>query len=409
VPPSVLVPSDYHEAIRARAAAVGIKHVHLFAFRDLDDPTGGGAEEHAAQVCAHLALAGLDVTMHTGRVPGEPRETTRDGYRVVRRGGHLGVFACSPIDELMGKMGPCDGLIEVFHGTPFFAPLWSRKPQIGLVHHVHLGTWDMLLPGPLGRIGEFLERHAVPIVYRNRALVTAAHSARDEIIEHYRARPERVAIAHHGIDPRFSPGGSRADHPLSVTVARMMPQKGIDDLLPALVDVRARVPEFEAVIVGDGPHRDRLEQKARALGGGDWLRFVGRVTDDELVDWYRRAWVVVSASRREGFGLTLTEAAACATPVVATRIPGHLDAVADGVSGLLAGNMRELADAVVTVLEQPQLRERLREGALEHASQFSWEASTAALFGALCDEAERLEREARPSRGGWLRRRRLRR
>lgn len=395
--------------MRARAAAVGMKHVHLFAFRDLDDPTGGGAEEHAAQVCAHLALAGLDVTMHTGRVDGAPSEVTRDGYRVIRRGGHLGVFAFSPVDELMGRMGPCDGLIEVFHGTPFFAPLWSRKPQIGLVHHVHLGTWDMLLPGPLGRIGEFFERYAVPIVYRNRALVTAALSARDEIVEHYRARPERIAIAHHGIDPRFAPGGRRSARPLVVTVARMMPQKGIDDLLPALVEIRSRVPDVEAVIVGDGPHRDRLEAKAARLGGGDWLRFVGRVSDDDLVEWYRRAWVVASASKREGFGLTLTEAAACGTPVVATRIPGHLDAVDDGHSGLLVGNMRELADAVVALLEQEQWRDSLSVGALEHAAQFTWEASTAALFDALCDEAERLEQtRGASSRTRWRGRHRRR-
>jgi glycosyltransferase involved in cell wall biosynthesis len=376
--------------MRARAAEAGIKHVHLFAFRDLDDPTGGGAEEHAAQVCAHLALAGLDVTMHTGRVEGAPREVTRDGYRVLRRGGRLGVFAMSPFDEITGRMGPCDGLIEVFHGVPFFAPLWSRKPQIGLVHHVHLGTWDMLLPGPLGRVGEFFERHAVPIVYRKRALVTAALSARDEIVEHYRVAPERIDIAYHGIDPRFTTGGSRSPRPLVVTVARMMPQKGLDDLLPALVDVRARVPDVEAVIVGDGPHRARLEAKAAALGAGDWLRFVGRVSDDELVSWYQQAWVVTSASKREGFGLTLTEANACGTPVVATRIPGHLDAVDEGRSGLLVDNLTELADAVVALLNDPDRRNELSAGALAHAARFTWEGSTAALFGALCDEADRL-------------------
>jgi glycosyltransferase involved in cell wall biosynthesis len=393
--------------MRARAAAAGIKHVHLFAFRDLDDPTGGGAEENAAQVCAHLALAGLDVTMHTGRVEGAPTEVTRDGYRVIRRGGHLGVFAMSPIDELTGRMGPCDALIEVFHGTPFFAPLWSRRPQVGLVHHVHLGTWDMLLPGPLGRVGEFLERHAVPIVYRRRALVAVAHSTRDEIVEHYRADPKRVAVACNGVDPRFTPGGERWPRPLVLTVARMMPQKGLDDLLPALVDIHARVPAAEAVIIGDGPHRDRLEAKAAALGAGDWLRFVGRVSDDELVSWYQRAWVVTSASKREGFGLTLTEAAACATPVVATRIPGHLDAVDDGHSGLLVDDMHGLTDAVVALLEQPHWREQLSAGALAHAAQFTWEASTAALFDALCDEAERLESAAGSSRG-WLRRLRRR-
>jgi len=376
--------------MRARAAAAGVHRVHLFAFRDLDDPTGGGAEEHAAQVCAHLALAGLDVTMHTGRVKGAPAQITRDGYRVLRRGGRLGVFAAAPFDEITRRMGPCDGLIEVFHGVPFFAPLWSRKPQIGLVHHVHLGTWDMLLPGPLGRVGEFFERHAVPIVYRKRALVTAAPSALDEIVEHYRADPSRIAIAYHGVDPRFSTGGQRWPRPLVLAVARMMPQKGIDDLLPVLVNVRSRVPDVEVVIIGDGPHRERLEARATSLGGGDWLRFVGRVSDDELVEWYQRAWVVTSASKREGFGLTLTEAAACGTPVVATRIAGHIDAVADGHSGLLVGSPAEMTDAIVGLLGDPDWRDALSAGALEFAASFTWEASTASLFDALCDEADRL-------------------
>ena len=172
----------------------------------------------------------------------------------------------------------------------------------------------------------------------------------------------------------------------------MMPQKGLEDLLPALADVRERVPDAEAVIIGDGPHRERLEARAASLGATDWLRFVGRVSDDELVAWYQRAWVVTSASKREGFGLTLTEAAACGTPVVATRIPGHIDAVDEGRSGLLVDNMTELTDAVVALLGDSSRRNALGAGALKHASKFTWEASTAAMFGALCDEADRLHR-----------------
>ena len=177
-----------------------------------------------------------------------------------------------------------------------------------------------------------------------------------------------------------------------LAVARMMPQKGIDDLLPALVNVRARVPDVEVVIVGDGPHRERLEEKAVSLGTADWLRFVGRVSADELVAWYQRAWVVTSASKREGFGLTLTEAAACGTPVVATRIPGHIDSVDEGRSGVLVADMVELTDAVVDLLNDAPRRCKLGAGALAFASKFTWEASTASLFGALCDEADRLKR-----------------
>jgi glycosyltransferase involved in cell wall biosynthesis len=372
----------------ARADASGMRRIHVFAFRDRDDPEAGGSEEHASQVCRQLVLAGREVTLHTGRVEGAAAEMIRDGFRVVRHGGRLGVFATSVLDERRGRLGPADGLIEIFHGVPFFAPLWSRRPQIGVVHHVHLGTWDLLLPGPLGRIGHAVERFLVPMVYRRRALVTAAASARDEIVAHYRADPDRIAVAPHGIDPRFSPGGRRSDVPLVVAVARLMPQKGVDELIDALVEARRRIPDMTATIVGDGPHRASLEAKAAAIAG-PWLRFAGRVGDDELVDWYRSAWVVASASKREGFGLTLTEAAACGTPVVASRIPGHVDALAHGVSGLLADSTADLAAKVAEVLGDQALRDRLVAGALAHATRFTWEESAATLLEALCDEADR--------------------
>jgi len=376
--------------MRQRAERSGVRHIHVFAFRDRDAPDAGGSEEHAYWVCSHFAQAGLEVTLHTARVKGQPGDVRRDGFRVVRRGGRLSVFATSVIDERSGRLGPCDAIIDIFHGAPFFAPLWARRvPQIGVVHHVHLGTWHWVLPGPLGRVGHAVEQHLLPLVYRNRTLVTAAPSARDEILEHYRAHPDRVAVVPHGVAPRFSPGGERWPRPLIVALGRFMPQKGFEDLLPVLADVRRRVPDVEAVLIGDGPLRSMLDDQARELGATGWLRFAGRVDDHEVVDWYRRAWVATSASRREGFGLTLTEAAACATPVVATRIPGHVDALDDGTSGILAGGRDDMADALTRILTDAELRAHLGKGARKHAARFSWEDSAAGLLDELCAEADR--------------------
>jgi glycosyltransferase involved in cell wall biosynthesis len=87
--------------------------------------------------------------------------------------------------------------------------------------------------------------------------------------------------------------------------------------------------------------------------------------------------------------MTLTEAAACGTPVVATRIAGHLDAVAEGRSGLLADDDAELAQHLTAVASDAELRDRLAEGALAHSTQFTWEATARAILTALAEEAER--------------------
>ncbi|QGG95355.1 glycosyltransferase family 4 protein [Actinomarinicola tropica] len=373
----------------ATADAAGLRRIHIATFRDRDHPEAGGSEEHATQVAHHLHLAGLEIVHHTGAVPGGPAELDRDGVRVVRRGGRLGVFATTVVDELSGRLGPRDGLVEVFHGVPFFSPLWARGPRVALIHHVHLGTWHHLLPFPGDRVGDAIERHVVPLLYRRATVVTAAASARDEIVDELRLPARNISVVPHGIDPRFRPGGSRSARPRVVAVARMMPQKGLADLVPILAAVRRRVPDLEAVIVGDGPQRPEIEQLRRDHDAEDWLELAGRVDDDELVVQYQQAWVAVSASHREGFGLTLTEAAACGTPAVATRIPGHVDAIAEGRSGRLAEGPDEMADALVSILTDPAERAALSRGALEWASSFTWAHSAAGVLDALVADARR--------------------
>jgi glycosyltransferase involved in cell wall biosynthesis len=107
------------------------------------------------------------------------------------------------------------------------------------------------------------------------------------------------------------------------------------------------------------------------------------VSDEDLVDLYRRAWVVVSTSVREGWGMTITEAGACGTPSVAIRIAGPEDAIADGVSGLLVGTVQEVASAVEGLLADADLRTRLATGAQRLAQRFSWDETALRTFAVL--------------------------
>lgn len=378
-----------HSQMAETAAAAGISRIHMVCWRDLDHPEAGGAEEHTTQIGRHLVLAGLEVVHHTGELPSGPDEIERDGIRVVRRGGRVGVFATSVTDELRGRLGERDAMIDVFHGVPFFTPLWARGPRVAMIHHVHLGTWHHLLPPPADRVGHLVEQHVVPRLYRNESVVTIAESTKREIVEGLRLPASNVRVVPNGIDARFRPGGARHPRPLVVAVARMMPQKGLTDLIPILAAVRQRVPDLEAVIIGDGPQRAELEALARDHDTTEWLAMPGRLSDEELVAWYQRAWLAVSSSRREGFGLTLTEAAACGTPVVASRISGHVDAVVEGRTGHLVDTPEEFADVVVDLLGDDARRAALSASALETAASFTWDATAAAVLDALCEDARR--------------------
>ena len=97
----------------------------------------------------------------------------------------------------------------------------------------------------------------------------------------------------------------------------------------------------------------------RAKFTPDWVLLPGRIGASALVDLYRRAWVLASASVHEGWGMTVTEAAACGTPAVATRIAGHSDAIVDGSTGLLVEDAAGLAYALDRVLGDDTLRARL--------------------------------------------------
>lgn len=387
----------------------GLTRVHFLAWRDLADPEAGGSEVHADKVAAAWAAAGLDVTMRTAAAAGQRTYGKRNGYSVVRKAGRYSVFPRTAVSGALGRTGPRDGLVEIWNGMPFLSPLWAHCPRIVFLHHVHAEMWRMVLPPHLARVGEAMEFRLAPPLYKRTQIVTLSESSREEIHELLGLPLENVHVVPPGIDPAYSPapgpdgrpgpaGSGKSERPLVVAVGRLVPVKRVDRLIDALLAAKRRVPALEATIVGEGYEREALEAQIRAAGAEDWLTLPGRVSDAELVALYRRAWLVTSASAREGWGMTLTEAAACGTPSVVTDIAGHRDAVARDLSGLLVPEPPDLAGTIVDVLTDEALRRRLTEGALTHAARFTWNATARDTLAVLADEAER--RRAR-GRGSW--------
>lgn len=375
------------------AAEAGLRRVSMLAWRDLDDPEAGGSEVHASTVASLWAEAGIEVTMRTSYAAGRPPMGWRDGYRVIRKAGRYLVFPRAAFSEMMGWHGGRDGLVEIWNGMPFFSPLWARTPHITFLHHVHAEMWDMTLPPRLARLGRLVEHRIAPPIYRRTPIVTLSASSKHELVTELGFRERLVHVVPPGVEPRFAPGGTRSPRPLVVAVGRLVPVKRFELLVDALAQARREVPDLEAVIVGEGYRRDEIEARIRDHGAEGWISLPGRIADDELVALYRRAWLLASASAREGWGMTCTEAAACGTPAVVTRIAGHADAVLDGRTGLLVDRPAELGPAIVRVVRDPDLRRRLGEGASAHARRFRWAATARGTLEVLAAEAlRRLDR-----------------
>jgi glycosyltransferase involved in cell wall biosynthesis len=371
------------------AAAAGIQRVQMYAWRDLDHPEAGGSELHGGSIAERWAAAGIEVTMTTSSFEGSARAGTRDGYRVIRPAGRYGIFptvaARRAVEHhLYGRFGrrgrEADTLgagpsatVEIWNGMPFFSPVWSPQPRLVFLHHVHDGMWDLVFPKPLAAVGRFIESRLAPPAYRNTPIVTLSSSSRQAIVDRLGFPPSQVHVVEPGVDEAFQPGSARSKAPLVVAVGRLVPYKRFDRLIEVLVSLRRRHPDLEAVIAGEGQERPALEALIRGHDAQPWITLPGRIGDDALIDLYQRAWVLASTSAYEGWGLTITEAAACATPAVASPIAGHRDAVADGFSGFLAEPGRDMEDRIDALISDPLLRRRMQKAARERADRLTWD------------------------------------
>src|SRR5262249_22119413 len=149
---------------------------------------------------------------------------------------------------------------------------------------------------------------------------------------------ERVSVVHCGVDHeryRPDPAAAKAPHPTLVFIGRLRRYKGLDWVMRALPGVLARVPDARLEVIGDGPHADALRAEAKSGGVEAAVDFLGFLPGAGKVARLRAGWALVQPSPKEGWGLTVIEAGACGTAVVASDAPGLRDSVRRDDTGLL--------------------------------------------------------------------------
>jgi glycosyltransferase involved in cell wall biosynthesis len=180
--------------------------------------------------------------------------------------------------------------------------------------------------------------------------------------------------------------------PAIVTVGGMNYRKGISELISAFEHVSTRVPGCHLYLVGNGPDRKHFEAQAAASPYASHIHFEG--FQPNPFPYMKAAHVFVLASRRDSFGLVLTEARQCDCAIVATNVDGIPEALDGGQAGLLVPpqDVSALASAILSVLESPTEHARLKSGARHNLERFRVERMAAQItdvYGPLVDASRR--------------------
>ncbi|HST49730.1 glycosyltransferase family 4 protein [Jatrophihabitans sp.] len=358
--------------------------VVLCNWRDSRHPEAGGSEQHVETVARLLAANGHPVTILCAKVAGCPADETRDGVRYLRAGGRFGVYLGAAWALLTRRVRP-DVVVDVQNGPPWLSRLVTRKPVVVLLHHVHREQWPIVF-GRLGSLGWLLESRVAPRVYRRSRYLTVSECTRAELARQG-IDPARVTVAYNGTPERVPSAAARSGTPRVVVLGRLVPHKRVEIVIRAAAALRERFPDLGVDIVGQGWWAGELAALARRLGVEDIVTFHGFVDEQAKADLLARAWVGALPSVKEGWGLSVVEAASHGTPSIAfSRAGGLAESILDGQTGVLVdGDEDAYIASLAGLLADRERCAVLGRHARAYASEFSWDA-TAATFSRVLAE-----------------------
>ena len=371
-------------------------------FRDPAHPQAGGAEAVLVEVFSRIVAAGHAVDYLCCRPPGLPAEETVRGIRYLRRGAQAVFnYVVPAVYTRELRRNRYDVIAEGIDKIPFFLPLIERRvPVACIVPHLFGEAIFREAAWPVASYVWLMER-PIPAVYRRSLFSVLSETTRNDVAGRG-VDPARIRIIHPGLDlavhaaPPAKPSRVR---PTILYVGRLKRYKGIEIVLDAVARLRGRFPDLRFDVVGIGDHLDALRRRAAALGISDAVTFAGRVSTEEKVARMQAADVLVYTSPKEGWGLSVLEANACGTVVVASDSPGLREAVVDGTTGFLVphGDADALADRIGRILSDGVLHAHLRAGALEWAARFTWDRAAAETLALLQEAVQRKTKESDPS------------
>ncbi|MFK9094777.1 glycosyltransferase family 4 protein [Bacillus salipaludis] len=266
--------------------------------------------------------------------------------------------------------------IDIIHAHDwmgvFAATTIAKHYNIPLVWTVHSTEYDRAAGMPVHPGILAIEQEALENVNHT---ITVSKRMKQNLVLHYNADPENISVIYNGIDPaRFEELRIRDYQSMDgyiLFLGRVTGQKGPDDFLEAAKIVLAEQEDVHFKIAGDGDLLNSLRLRAKRWKISNNVEFVGSVFDDKLLDCYKNALIFVLPSISEPFGITVLEAMASGLPAIISTTTGAEEVVFNVIK-VEPNQPKELAQAITTLLNNPQLRKNLGEEGAKEVLQLSW-------------------------------------
>jgi glycosyltransferase involved in cell wall biosynthesis len=258
--------------------------------------------------------------------------------------------------------------LNVLFNPGFTAPLLSPCPCVTVFHDLqhkrhpeHFRWFDL----PFWRLLLWASAH------RSRRLIAVSEATRQDFLRYYRVNPERVAVIHHGVEPRFFELNRSVTGPYVLCVSTLHPHKNLERLLRAYA---RRKRDFELVLAGmRGFHSRPIEALISELDLAQRVRLTGWIPREELYHLYERARAFIYPSTFEGFGMPVLEAMAAGLPVACSDIPPLREVAGDAALFFDPLDEDAICNALERIASDETLRRRLAQAGRERARPFTWE------------------------------------
>jgi glycosyltransferase involved in cell wall biosynthesis len=360
---------------------------------DIYPDTPGGLGIHVHEMSKLQSKMGCEVTVVTSMTPTNKRRyEERDGYSIVRLptpvkmlGNSFQIGLVSYLLKNRSKFDVIHAHSHLFFSTNVTALLRKAGgPPLVITNH---GVFSTSASNTLQDL--YFPMVGSPTL-RTADAVLCYTEADKETIMKFGVRDDRIRVIHNGIDSAmFTPGPAKHEIPQVLWMGRMVKGKGLEFLIEAFKVLKDRGVVFQAVLVGKGVDREKVEQSLIQYGLKDRVQIIENVDQESAVQLYRDSTVFALPSSHEGMPRTLLETMSCGTPFVCTDLPQLVDLAVGCGTTVKYGDVKGIAAGLESYLTNKKLVEQHgafgRQKILDHYSWKETVASTISVYRDLTD------------------------